>query len=416
MNIVLECEVTLSKKLEAICEQGEPLSVLISSIAGNKGRATMRVVCKDGTKDSDIAKIGETSIQFKVVAVSEDVKTLTDASRFSNIVSSGAGLVQAGAAVARTDPDRPTLSNRDAGVNNSGDPYVAPAPAAPANPLEALSGNPDAVKALMAMLAAAGVTVPGNAQPSPSQPQRTAPQAQPRPPQVRDNSITSYDELMAEITAIPGIDQEIRMPTDRKLTRGEADQILSRMPKLRRKAFIRNTMQAQLLVGDLYTSLDGSGPCLAMLPGQAFDLTRLPAKNILSSNDFRWCVETQKIAFVNAAEYAASFKRVNDEAARWSNSELPVYGGESARTSPTEPSGGVAESLASGAAMMDDGSEVRIGSNGPDPISLNVESSGQQNDAPPSVPYEESPEMQSLISQMPSARQAPQQSGTRRMR
>ena len=406
MNIVLECEVILSKKFEAVCEQGEPVSILITSVSGNKGRAIIRIACKDDTKDVDVAKMGETSIQFKVVSASDDVKSLDGTSRISNMISSnGLGIpASAESLVAKTSPDV-----------SEGEPYAVPKANPTANPLEAITGNPDAIKALTAILAAAGLslTKQPDGQTTASPTAQVVPQVAPQRQAARDNSIRNYEELLSEIALIPGIDQEIKLPADRKLTRGEADQVLSRLPKLRRKAFIRNTMQSQLLIGDLFTSFDGVGPCLALLPGQAFDLTRIPAKNITSSNDFRWCVETGKIAFVNSADFAASFKRVNEEAARWSGSELKVYGGESSRMSPTDPSGGVAENMAAGEGIADDGTEIRIGPSGSDPILLNVD--GQANEAPPSVPYEESPEMQNLISQMPSSRPAPQQRGPRRV-
>src|ERR1039457_5728273 len=134
MNIVLDCEVILSKKLEAICEQGEPISILVSSVSGNKGRSTVRITCKDGIKEEDLTKIGETSIQFKVVGMSEDVKTFNDPSRFTNLISStGTGLLPAvQPAVAKTSPDTP-----------QGSPYVALKAPPPTNPLEAIIGNPD---------------------------------------------------------------------------------------------------------------------------------------------------------------------------------------------------------------------------------------------------------------------------------
>lgn len=409
MNIALECEVTLSKKIEAICESGEPVSIFISSVSGNKGRAIMRLVCKDGTTNDAISKIGETSIQFKVVGASEDVKSLEDAAKFTNLISSGGtGLPPvAEGMVARTNPDVP-----------QGEPH--PLSSKPANPLEGITGNAETIRLITTLLAAAGVNIPTNAIPAAAQ-QAAQPQAPQQPVQrqpVRppDNSIKNYDELTVEITALPGVNQEMRLPVDRKLTRNEADQILARMPKLRRKAYVRNTMQSQLLIGDLFTSLDGSGPCLALLPGQAYDLTRLPAKNILNSNDFRWAIETGRIAFVGLAEYAASFKQMNEEAAKWGTSELRVYGGETARTAPTDPSGGVAESLAAGGAMMDDKEGIRIGQDGPDPIAVNVETGTRADEAPPQVPYEESPEMQMLLGQLPMTKEAPQQGVPRRMR
>lgn len=407
MNIVLECEVILSKKLEAICEQGEPISISISSVSGNKARAIMRLVCKDNIKDIDVGAIGETSIQFKIISASEDAKSMDDSLRFSNIISSNGEGLPAGAEklVAKTSPDIP-----------EGEPYVSPATpsATPStNPLEAIAGNPDAIKALASILAAAGLSLTkqdGGQIVASKVPSAKLPTVSPKPAQIKEKSIQSYEELTSEIAAIPGIDKEISLPADRKLTRGEADQLFSRMPKLKKKVFIKNALQSQLLIGDFYTSLDGGGPCLSLLPGQAFDLTRVPAKNIMNSNDFRWCVETGKVIFVDAGEYAASFKRVNEEAARWGKGELPVYGGEVSRLSPSDSPGGTAEILAAGA--MDTDGTIATNSSESVITPINIESSGQ--DVPPSVPYEESPEMQSIINQMPSGR-ASQHQGPKRI-
>ena len=48
MNVVLECDVVISKKLEAVCDDGEPISIHVTSVSGNKGRAIVRISCKHG--------------------------------------------------------------------------------------------------------------------------------------------------------------------------------------------------------------------------------------------------------------------------------------------------------------------------------------------------------------------------------
>ena len=78
MNFILECDVTLSKKMEKICEAGEPVSINISGIRGNKGRAVVRVTAPSGVTAEDLAGIGETSLMLKATAVSDDVSSLMD--------------------------------------------------------------------------------------------------------------------------------------------------------------------------------------------------------------------------------------------------------------------------------------------------------------------------------------------------
>ena len=430
MNIVLECEVVLSKKFEAVCDDGEPISIHITSVNGNKGRGIIRIACKPGVSEKDVTKIGETSLMFRVTGASDDVVTLEDDTRrVGNIVGGVPTAVEA--AIARTNPHvpegepyRPPSVNdavRTAVVAEAARvpapvaamvPAPAPMPApvlaqeapAPVNPFAGLAGNPDAIKLLMMALAAAGLPVP------------TAIAAQataaPARPQVRDNSITTYEELMAELNSIPDVDKMPKMPTDRKLRPSETDMILAQMPKLRRKAYLRNNLQAQLMIGDLFTTLDGSGYCLALLPGAAYDLTRVPARNILNSTDLKWCFETGKVELVNGTMYAASFKKVQQDIENSEPTTIPVYSG-GARTNPHDSSGGAVENIAAGAAMTDEKDSIHIGGSGPDPISVSINASG--DDAPPSAVYEDSPQMQALISNLPREK-APPPAAPRRMR
>ena len=429
MNIVLECEVILSKKFEAICENGEPISIHVTSVSGNKGMAIVRMVCKPGISEKDVAKIGETSLMLKVVGVSDDVRSLEgDNRRVGNLVGGVPTAIEA--AIARTSPHIPegepyrgpiplTDGMLPAGMPKTAlvapsVPPIAPAateppatPQNPQNPFAGLAGNPDAMKLLMMALAAAGLPIP-QTQATP-QGAMVAPSAPKQP--VRDNCIMSYDELMTELNSISGVDDIPKMPTNRKLTPRETDMLLSQMPRLRKKAYLRNNLQAQLMVADLYTTLDGSGYCLALLPGAAFDLTRLPARNILNSTDLKWCFETGKVELVNAATYAASFKKINEDIENSEPTTLQVYSGQS-RTNPHESSGGIAESVAAGSAMSDEQDAIHIGGAGPEPISVAVNST---SDEPPTAIYEESSQMQTLIGSLPPDRSHLPQSTPRRV-
>lgn len=394
MNVVLECEITLPKKFEAVCENGEPISIHVTSVSGNKGRAIMRMVCKNGTTSEDLTKIGETSIPVKVLSVNEDVKTLSNVGTVSNLI--GGHLPTAvEAAIARTSPDCP-----------EGEPYVDPRkPVVQAGqPPPPNQMSPEAMKLLYAALAAAGIPMPVGMAPvatqNPAPVLVQAPVAVNKP--ARDNCIASFDELISELESLPGINDVPKIPTDRKLTPREADAMMSRMPKLRRKAFVRNAMPSQLMVSDLYTSIDGgTGPCLALLPGAAYDMTRLPAKNILNSTDLKWCFETGKLEMVDGAAFAASFRKINEEAEAWSRSELTVYGGNSARTNPNAESEGTAMSLASGGSVQDESESIHVSTSDDRPISAY---GGGSDDRPPEPMFEGSREMQSLVGQLPTAR------------
>jgi hypothetical protein len=232
------------------------------------------------------------------------MKSLGTTDMFSNLISNLPS--DAAKTVAKTSPHIP-----------EGEPYQ---PSAPAQ----TQTNADTFKIVMAALQAAGVINPTQAAGLAISQTIEIPKSAARPV-FQDNSITSYDELMAELSNVNGVNEPIKLPTDRKLTPKEAEDILSRMPRLRRKAFIRNKVQSQFMISDLYTSFDGGGPCLTMLPGAAYDLARIPARNILNSTDLKWAFETGKIELVNGSVYAACFKKINDEMTALAASPLKVY-------------------------------------------------------------------------------------------
>jgi hypothetical protein len=204
----------------------------------------------------------------------------------------------------------------------------------------------------------------------------------------------SYEDLMTELSAVPGVDEDIKVPTGRKLSRGEAESLMARMPRLRKQAYLRNSLQSTLMLDDLFTSIDGVGPCLALMPGMVCDLSRLPAKNLLNSNALKWCFDTGKVELVGRASFVASFKKVQEEASAASRSELQIYGGQSSRTNPHEEGEGAAMSLANGADITDSGSDL-----------MPIETSGRDMDMPPPPVWEDSPYMQQIVSNMPVARE-----------
>ena len=406
MNAVLECEITLPKKFETVCESGEPISIHVTNVSGNKGRAIMRIVCKDGVTQDALAKIGETSIPIKVLSSTDDVKSFESAGRVSNLIGGHLPTSVEAAAARYTTPDVP-----------QGEPYRAPA-AKPMEPAQipaqatAAGANQDQMRLIFAAMKAAGMPIPDALIAGVAMPQTQAPTAPttPRPQPPKENCIRSYDELISELNNLPGIDDKMNIPTDRKMTPMEAEMILSRMPKLRKRAYVRNVMESQLMVSDLYTSIDGgAGPCMTLLPGAAYDMARLPARNILNSTDLKWCFDTGKLEMVDGAQFAASFKKVNDEASSWGKSELPVYGGSSARTNPHEAGESMAEALAAGAAMDGD-SPITVGG-----ASGELAVSSSTDDRPPSYSYEDNHAMQNVINQMPRER-APQAEPPRRVR
>lgn len=409
MNAILECDIVLSKKLEAVCDAGEPISIQVMPIAGNKGHAIVRLTCKPGISEKDLLKIGETSLMFKINSATDDIVSLeADSKRVGNIVGGVPTAFQA--AIARTSPDVPTLKNAETGLDNSGEPssiashakaYVGQKNAEPPISSTRPDTNDETNQLISMLLDRLGI--PKSAMQGVTE-QKTSPSHHAQPKVIGEDCLLTYDDLMLALHSIPNVDDVPKMPTDRKMTPRETELVLSQMPKLRKKAFLRNKLQSQLMIGDLFTTLDGSGFCLALLPGAAFDLTRIPARNILNSTDLKWCFDTGKVELVNSAAYIASFKKVQADAEANEPTTLQVFSGD-ARKNPTDHSSSIVETLASGAAMADDGeNSINVGGRGDDAVSIPV---GDSNDLPPSSVYEENAQIQALIGQLPRNRTAP---------
>ena len=395
MNVVLECDVVLSKKLEAICEGGEPISIQISSVSGNKGRAIIRITCKNGTLEQDIQKIGETSVMFKVNTVSDDIKTISSTARVTNLVS---GLPTSfERAMAKTDPNvpegeaykypkndyveqiqDPKYNQKQAFTQSVQQPVVQQPVAQQPIPKDA-NNQQDTFKIVLAALAAAGIQIPdvfSNNQGTTST-NNGMPPVQPyiAPQRQKPNSIMNYDELMTELMSLPGIDQKFNIPTDRKLTPVEAESIMAKTAKLRKKAYLQNNIKSQLSISDLFTTIDGGGHCLSLLPGAVADLTRIPARNLLNSQEIKGCFENNMVSLVTESDYIASCKRIESDCIRWDREgTLPVY---SSRDDVDVVSYSESES-------------IHVG-----PESENVK--------PPSV-YGDDPLINGLVSQLPTAR------------
>jgi len=386
MNVVLECDVVLSKKLEAVCENGEPISMHITSVSGNRGRAVIRITCADNVSENDLSKIGETSLMLKVNSVSEDIKSISDTPRVTNLVGSFSSDFEK--IVATTNPDvaqkkiddglRHALESGAKQENN----YV-PSPSQSPVPEKNTSNPADTMKIILAALEKAGIKMPEMTMNQSNNTDNIAsiPPTVPYKPPVKnvpatDNCIKNYDELMDEISKTPGIDKEIDIPANRKLTPQEAESIMTRLPRLRKKAFLRNNIQSQLLIADLFTTIDGGGACLSLLPGAVVDLSRIPAKNILNCNQLKWCFDTNKVELVNEAEFIASFKRLETEVNKWDqDGTLPVYSSR--------------DNL---------GDELLA-----DQSSQFIEVGGDPEHAPPPL-YEDSKLMNSLLSELPTTR------------
>jgi len=132
------------------------------------------------------------------------------------------------------------------------------------------------------------------------------------PPTANPSSpIMSYDELMAEVLAIPGIDLEIPVcdqghgqPLQRMYMLAH-EEALRRLPHIRRPCYIRSLMGNVDLVdlGNRY-----------LLYQQVLDLSSwpFPARMILDSHCLRELVQNNVIGFVGKAEFDAYHKSLSE--------------------------------------------------------------------------------------------------------
>jgi hypothetical protein len=313
--------------------------------------------------ENDVSKIGETSLMFKVNSVTDDIKSLSTQSRVTNLIGNVPTSVEI--AMAKTSPNVP-----------EGEPFKMPVVAQPAIQTQPAQ---DTMAMVFAALRAAGIQIPAampnNVNVQPQQNQFAPAQNRHVPPQ--DNCIMTFDDLVSEVVNLPGVNNNVNIPTDRKMTPMEAESILTKMPKLRKHAFLRNNIQSQLMISDLFTTIDGGGSCLALLPGAVYDLARIPARNLLNCRELKWCFDTGKVQLVSESDYIASFKKIEKELDNWDRmGTLQIYDSR--------------ESVG----------EVGMGPSNNSDIVVNTD----ENIAPYSV-YEDNPMMTGLIGRLPTERE-----------
>ena len=262
MNIQIRCEATLPKKLEKICEEGEQIDIRFGAIKGNKAEALIRMIVKDGTQLMEVAKIGITSIEFRIVDVGEEAPTLLGNetavhslfSRNSQITPSEPAPLTVG------EPSKKEVSTK-------------PEPQAP---------------------------IPKNTLQAPV---LVAPPPQPSASILQP--IMSYAELIENLTQIKNIDTPMpeMKPKDGsdKLSRKEAqeyDAKLQNLPRLTRSVYIG--ANSNIVLNDLKQ---------AIKMGEIIDFSKIPARKLVESRELRslllqkhlkFCTENEYLVYLNA--------------------------------------------------------------------------------------------------------------------
>jgi len=292
MNCMVMCEITLSKKLEKFVEPGEPVSIHIDSIRGNRGRGMMRIVLPEGIGPAALNSVGETSLIFKVVSAEEDTPSI--GSGHPNIsMFSGSANVDGKSAL-----EKKMLAHADAD-SSLGDPHpmskVQPQPLPP----EVRQPSPQAREQ----------PVVGGIPPV----QRPQPQPQRRPEAIDDaKAVMSYDDLMAAVAEVRDIDREVVVPKAgmSKEAREAAISAFKNIPRMSTHVYVKNLLKSCLVIQDMPLSEQSS---VCFQPGEACDLSRFPAKLVRDSNDLRWCIETGKIGFSTRAEYVKYYESMSGQ-------------------------------------------------------------------------------------------------------
>jgi hypothetical protein len=283
MNIVVNCELVLSKKLEALCQQGEPIYIYVAPVGGNKAMAQLRMSVKDDTTEKDVLKVGETSLILRVRDFAEDVKEITAQAPQGQIFGTGS--------LRRSDPAVQQVGAADPDVP-AGDPHPL------TEKLEAKAKAREEKLVHQAKEAVQRTVV--------ARPQQQAPQAGPK-------VILSIDQLQAELNGVANIDADIPQMEGKARTkeqRQQAIRIEMAVPKLKAKVYIRNKTASRLVIDDIKLGPDQS---MSLAPHEVTDMSRFPAKLIRDSGDLMWCLENGKVDFATNADFVRYVKSLNKD-------------------------------------------------------------------------------------------------------
>lgn len=272
MNLIINCTVTLSKKLEKLCSPDSPLFLSTSTIDKNKCTGILKIGVKDDVALMDIKNLGETSLMLKMEDVADELQELGDSQPVSNIYSGNVSDVTENAPPVTKPQERRSHKN--------------------------------VVNAIAVTNADVAVKNYKNAS------------------KYEAKHIANYDELRNMLDAMKGIDDPIPIVDDGKpLTRQKAierEKILNTLPKIPQRAFIQNTMSNKLYIEDLD---------LALTAHEIFDISRKPPKLLKESRQLEYCCQRGLLKFVSHVshqEYIDWMEQTMEKADVVSSS-LPVF-------------------------------------------------------------------------------------------
>ena len=268
---IIYCNVILSKKLQALVEQGSVATILVGIIEGNKAKAQVTLDLADGVEVSKVAEMGETSLIMNNFHAVDTVAQLGKETLSEGSVS--------GLFVEPPAKQAPTPKQSQ---------QAPPKPKTVIN--KVIVENPDQVPFQHPLAQQLKKQVVSSVSPTEN-------------PTVSSPSNTvnmTHAKLIELLNAIPNVDSfedPREQNTDRFVSREEAlemEKQLSTAPKLPFSVFIQNKTGGPFEIADIETIFKAY---------QVVDLSHLPAIKIKNSRDLAWGLKTNRLAFVDESTY-----------------------------------------------------------------------------------------------------------------
>jgi len=371
MNAILHCEIRLSKKLEKLVADGEAIEIYIGPVKDGIATGMVKITTAEGVTLKDLNALGETSVIMRTPQAEELAPDLGNDEPMQALFTENQESPQVPTPKPAAFPVVPPTLNPQPANNQYvqasypqniaiTNPDQSPVllrqpPGPPSNP-----PSPQEIANLQRHLAAQPSQHPAYQWPplprQQSEQGRSAPVVQARqavkqyaqrayappqpqqmpPPMSREQfeeqqrlqyehyqreymqqqqaaqaalvpPIMSFEELMAELQAVPGIDQPVPYfsfdgqpgsPAERQSMIAFEQQMLQ-MPRLQRPCYIRNDVAGRLEIQDMgYT----------MLLHQVLDLSRFPARRVLESRQFRELYQNNMLTFVTYDDLVESLQ------------------------------------------------------------------------------------------------------------
>ena len=322
MNVVIHCEVRLSKKLEKVIESGEPIELYISPTKDGVGSGFFKIVAKDNVTLEQINAVGETNLILRNPQSEELAPNLSQDPPLQSIFSDR----QPDAVAPAKHFEGSTAIEKLAIVNpDQSEVLTHPLPPQPnqapsEHELEVLRKHlpqfahlfnqpaPQQSPAGRPTVASVKGAAMSYAQKAYGQTQEVAQPiaASPKPSMLQP--IMSYEELIHELETLPGIDQMVPPPNFEGLpgsmTERHAmvayEQMLNQLPRLRRPCYLKNSRAGHIEIADMG---------YIILLNQVLNLSNLPARRILDSRQMQGLITDGYLRIVTHQDFVESLEK-----------------------------------------------------------------------------------------------------------